>query len=402
MPQRTWPGSTLPSDAPAPTLAETALIRARFFDGRSSQPVPCVLSLQAAAKGAITLRIHALSVAGSSPAVLRTFTGAQIDWPDAGETRVAIIRFADGSHVQTHDAAALNAALHAAGYRPPGLHSLAAKMSRSWRALLAGVLVCGALTAAAWLVGVPAAANVITRFMPTQWDAELGTRTLETLDGAWLKPSKLPPEKQAQIRGDFAALVKQAWPDGSAPAYQLHFRSMQRLSLDPAKTTDDKKETKEPANQKSTRGANAFALPGGALVMTDELVALAEPAALLGVLAHELGHVQRRHATRIAVESALLGAAVAVISGDPTSVLATVPVMLATLSFSRGHELEADCFALQTLARAGVKPEPLARLLETITEGRSGGADVLSSHPSTPERVKLLRDAGATKSTCKF
>ena len=151
-------------------------------------------------------------------------------------------------------------------------------------------------------------------------------------------------------------------------------------------------------------GVQTCALPisGGTLVLTDELVAVAEPDALLGVLAHELGHVQRRHATRMAVEGSLLGAAVAVISGDPTSVLATVPVALATLSFSRRHEVEADCFALQTLARAGQPPEPLARLLERISQGQSGGADVLSSHPSTPERVQLLRDAATAKNVCQL
>jgi predicted Zn-dependent protease len=146
---------------------------------------------------------------------------------------------------------------------------------------------------------------------------------------------------------------------------------------------------------------NAFALPGGVLVMTDELVALAEPGAILGVLAHELGHVHKRHATRVAVESSLLGTAVALISGDPTSVLATLPVALASLSFSRSHELEADCYALQTLARAGQSPEPLARLLEVISSKQgSGMADVLSSHPSTPARAQLLRDPALAAKAC--
>ncbi len=54
-------------------------------------------------------------------------------------------------------------------------------------------------------------------------------------------------------------------------------------------------------DSKPSDGANAFALPGGVLFMTDALVALAEPAAILGVLAHELGHVQQRHATRVVV-----------------------------------------------------------------------------------------------------
>lgn len=208
-------------------------------------------------------------------------------------------------------------------------------------------------------------------------------------DQSWLKPSSLPDERRQQITRNFAALVQKAWPDGSAPAYRLEFRAARQHLKSPG-----------PAN-----GANALALPGGTLVLTGELVAVAEPDALLGVLAHELGHVQRRHATRMAVEGALLGTGVAVIAGDVTSVLATAPMLLATLSFSRAHELEADCYALATLQRAGVSAAPLASLLKTIARAPADSAtsrsDVLSSHPSTPARAQLLRDAALARRSCR-
>ena len=365
------------------------MIAARFFDGRSSQPLPCLLRLlPAATRGGVALQIHALplpaqgdSATRAPTAPLRAFTARQIEWPDAGETRIAVIRFADGSQAQTLEPAALARALRAAGYRAPGLHALAG----SWRALLAGVAVCAALSVAVWLYGVPAAARVISEVMPTRWEGELADRTLQTLDASWLSPSKLGAERQAQIRADFSVLLGQA--GGAAPPYTLVFRTLRPR---PGQSAD------------GGGGANAFALPGGLLVMTDELVARSEPGALLGVLAHELGHVRHRHATRVAVEGALLGTAVAVIAGDITSVAATLPVALATLSFSRRHELEADCFALHTLARAGQSAEPLARLLDTIAgRHREGMADVLSSHPSTAARVQLLRDPAATAKACR-
>ncbi len=81
--------------------------------------------------------------------------------------------------------------------------------------------------------------------------------------------------------------------------------------------------------------------------------------------------------------------------------LATVPVALATLSFSRSQELEADGYALDMLARAGHSSDSLARLLETISAAHGGGmSDVLSSHPSTPARVQLLRDPALAAKTC--
>jgi Zn-dependent protease with chaperone function len=383
----------LPSEAVAASSAAGELIAARFFDGRSSQPVPCLLQLMpGATRGAVALQLHSLATAGPTPAPpapWRTFTASQIEWPDAGQTRIAVVRFADGSQAQTLEPQRLAAALRSAGYRAPGLHALAEKMASHWGALLTGLVACAAISAGVWLYGVPALSKVITHFMPTRWEAQLADRTLDMLDNAWLKPSTLGAERQAQITADFDALVKKT--GGGAPPYRLLFRSMASVG----------------EKGEAGSGANAFALPGGVLVMTDELVAVAEPGAILGVLAHELGHVKNRHATRVAVESSLLGTAIALISGDPTSVIATVPVALASLSFSRSHETEADCYALQMLARAGQSTEPLAKLLETISKGQGsskaqGGSltGVLSSHPSTPARVQLLRDPAALRQAC--
>ena len=373
--------------------------------------MPCLLRLMpGVTRGAVALQLHSLAPAGTTYAASapwREFTASQIEWPDAGETRIAVIRFADGSQAQTLEPQRLAAALRSAGYRAPGLHALAEKMASHWGALAAGVVACAAMFAVMWLYAVPALSAVITHFIPTRWETQLADRSLELLDKTWLKPSTLGADRQAQITADFDALVKKAAPDGSAPRYRLLFRSMgsmlgQRGKGGKGEKIDNPVEGKA-GNTDDTAGGggNAFALPGGVLVMTDELVAVAEPGAILGVLAHELGHVKNRHATRVAVESSLLGTAIALISGDPTSVIATVPVALASLSFSRSHETEADCYALQMLARAGQSTEPLAKLLETIARGQGGAMDgVLSSHPSTPARVQLLRDPAAIKQVC--
>lgn len=365
-------------------------MRVRFFDGLSSQPTLCLLTLlPGTGKTGVGLRLDRAD--GPLPEPLRRFNAGQIEWPDAGTTRIAVIRFDDGSQAQLdgRDAATLASALQAAGYRPPGLHALAQRMASSWRMLLLGTAACVGLSVALWLYGVPLAASAITRAVPVPWDTQLGTQALQTLDQSWLQPSSLPNERRQQITRDFAALVRKAWPDGAAPAYRLEFRAARERLKSPG-----------PAS-----GANALALPGGTLVLTDELVAVAEPDALLGVLAHELGHVQRRHATRMAVEGALLASGVAVIIGDITSVLASAPLLLATLSFSRAHELEADCYALATLQRAGLSALPLASLLETIADAPSGGTNsrsvVLSSHPSTPARAQLLRDPAMARRSCR-
>jgi Zn-dependent protease with chaperone function len=399
----TWLGSILPLDAVTLMPATDSDLLVRFFDGCSSHPVPCRLELiPTATRGEVGLSLFFLpagdNLASAAPAQPpRQFLPGQIQWPDAGHTRIALIRFADGSQVQSLEPERLAAALKAAGYRAPGLHALAEKMASHWVALACGVVACAAISAGVWMYGVPAASKVIARFMPTRWEAQLAETTLEALDKTWLKPSRLSAERQSQITAEFDALVKKAAPDGSAPHYRLLFRSMGSRD---AQTKKDG-EPSEASTSNPGRSGNAFALPGGVLVMTDELVAVAEPGAVLGVLAHELGHVKHRHATRVAVESSLLGTAVALISGDPTSMVAAIPVALASMSFSRSHEIEADCYAVRLLTLAGQNTEPLARLLETISTGQgSGMAGVLSSHPATPERVQLLRDPAAVRKAC--
>ena len=410
MQRPTWPGLILPFEAattmPAAAGAVDDLL-VRFFDGRSSQPVPCRLALvPTTTRGQIGLCLFSLAADGNAAsevpgALLRQFAPGEIEWPDAGHTRIAVIRFADGSQAQSLEAERLAAALKAAGYRAPGLHALAEKMASHWVALAGGVIACAAISAGVWMYGVPAASKVITHFMPTRWEAQLAETTLAALDKTWLKPSRLSAERQLQITTDFDALVKKAAPDGSAPPYRLLFRSMGAVPDEGKKDGADKKDSKHEKHDKHEPGGNAFALPGGVLVMTDELVAVAEPGAVLGVLAHELGHVKHRHATRVAVESSMLGTAIALISGDPTSVIAAVPVALATMSFSRRHEIEADCYAVRMLALAGQSTEPLAKLLETISKSQeSNMASVLSSHPATAARVQLLREVAAFRQAC--
>lgn len=410
MQRQTWPGSILLFDASAPRPIAASDLLVRFFDGRSSQPVPCRLALvPTATRGQVGLCLFSLAADGNAAsqvpsALLRQFAPSEIEWPDAGYTRIAVIRFADGSQAQSLEPGRLAAALKAAGYRTPGLHALAEKMASHWVALAGGVIACVAISAGVWMYGVPAASKVITHFMPTRWEAQLAETTLAALDKTWLKPSRLSAERQLQIATDFDALVKKAAPDGSAPQYRLLFRSMGAVLDQSKKDGADKKDKKDKKDDKDDQhqpGGNAFALPGGVLVMTDELVAVAEPGAVLGVLAHELGHVKHRHATRVAVESSMLGTAVALISGDPTSVIAAVPVALATMSFSRRHEIEADCYAVRMLALAGQSAEPLAKLLETISKTQeSNMASVLSSHPATAARVQLLREVAAFRQAC--
>lgn len=106
-------------------------------------------------------------------------------------------------------------------------------------------------------------------------------------------------------------------------------------------------------------GANAFALPGGHIMVTDELVrALNNENEILAVLAHEAGHVEEHHGIRNIIQSLGTVALLTVIVGDISALAETVlvsgPVLFQQLSYSRDLEREADRFSLQQLAQIDV------------------------------------------------
>lgn len=146
--------------------------------------------------------------------------------------------------------------------------------------------------------------------------------------------------------------------------------------------------------------ANALAAPGGQVLLTRGLIARASgPDEVAGVLAHELGHVEHRHATQILLRNAGMSI---VLSGLDSDVMAMGDTFLQT-AMSRDKEREADAFAIATLAGAGVSPAGLAAFFEREMPKEKEGKrprDMLvtlgkwsSTHPPTPERLAAFREA---------
>lgn len=151
-------------------------------------------------------------------------------------------------------------------------------------------------------------------------------------------------------------------------------------------------------------GINAFALPSGRLYVTRGLLALAsDTSEIAAVLAHEIAHVTLRHASarsEMALRSALVTRVVTdVLSDAATGALMESESKLALARFSRSQELEADGIGVRTVARAGYDPFGASRFLEALNRSTAlrvsggGSADMLSSHPSTPERVQAAVQA---------
>ncbi len=153
----------------------------------------------------------------------------------------------------------------------------------------------------------------------------------------------------------------------------------------------------------NTPVVNAFALPSGNLYITRGLLALAnDTAEVAAVMAHEISHVTARHASQRAERErteALKSRVVTAIQSRTRGEEVQADGRLSLASFSRQQELEADQIGVRTIARAGFDPYGGSRFLASL--GRSttmrasllGGKpreetpDILSTHPSTPERI---------------
>jgi len=358
-------------------------LRARWFDGSSSRARPVLLHLSAAREGGCSLRLHRLDAADAAAPALQLAPG-EFEWPDTWEPSSSrpqlTLDLRQHGSLQV-EGAAWQAALAACGVRG----GVAQRLQRRWRWLIAALLATALLVAAFSRWGTPWAATQLARHAPLEWEQTLSRETLAQLDTrGMLKPSQLPPERQAQLQAAFAQLRSQIPPGlrpypAYAPTLELQFRA--------------------------GLGANAFALPGGTMVLTDAMVELAHSEgldkdgdeALMGVLAHEAGHVLYRHGTRRVIELGLLNGAMALALGDVSGLVNTGGTLLAGLAYSRDHEREADCFAIALMQHEQRPLLPMADLLLAADRAHGGGAragalgDWISTHPDTAGRASALK-----------
>src|SRR3954462_9118784 len=157
----------------------------------------------------------------------------------------------------------------------------------------------------------------------------------------------------------------------------------------------------------NSQAINAFALPDGQLYATRGLLALAnDTSELASVLSHEMAHVIARHAAirEDQARQAALGSRVASdVFNDPTlGAMALARSKIALASFSRQQELEADGVGVGISSRADFDPYGAVRFLTAmgrnaeLRQPANNGVDArfldfLSSHPGTPDRLKIVR-----------
>jgi beta-barrel assembly-enhancing protease len=152
---------------------------------------------------------------------------------------------------------------------------------------------------------------------------------------------------------------------------------------------------------------NAFALPGGRIVLSGKLIeAASTPEEVAGVLAHELGHVNNRDPETAIIRLTGLQVLISLATGsDGGTVLSNLAGLAAFLRYTRAAEIDADDYAQMLLNRAKIDPLGLKRFFESVKRieeakklpiGPIGG--ILATHPATEERIariKALQDGPA-------
>ena len=329
-----------------------------FFDGISSRAHPVTASLVAG-----QLRIQ-----GEGIELVVPLDRVDIA-PPVGAAR-GVAHLPEARELHSSDLAALTELARATQTNRPERWARHLESRRGYALAALAVSVLAMFAGLRW--GVPAVALLASHTLPAGVDRSIGEESLALMDRISLSPSQLPAERQHRLAQRLAAeCARQA-----CPPYRLLFRDSALF------------------------GANAMALPGGTVVVTDELVKLSRhDEEVIAVLAHELGHVEHRHGLRLALQSIGAGAILVAVTGDigsVTDVAAGLPTLLLQNGYSRDMEREADAYALAWLNSACIAPRRFADILGRLDPDASK-TSLLDSHPGTRDRIRpFLAHAGCT------
>jgi Zn-dependent protease with chaperone function len=144
---------------------------------------------------------------------------------------------------------------------------------------------------------------------------------------------------------------------------------------------------------------NAFALPGGTIVVFTGLIAKADSAnQVAGVLGHEMAHATLRHGMQRIGQSLGLAAAVSLLLGDTQGLVAAGAELfqLASInSYSREQENAADAEGVRMLHAAGIDPAGFTAFFQTLKDEHGelpGVASWISTHPQHDDRIAAIEE----------
>jgi predicted Zn-dependent protease len=232
---------------------------------------------------------------------------------------------------------------------------------------------------------LPLASDKLAESIPVAWEEKLGEQLLREL----IPPGQESVDRTKQEAISAVADRLLAAHPGGKPPYRFRFH-IKKGGL-----------------------VNAFALPGGIVVIGQGLLNLTDsPEEFAGVLAHELQHVLQKHATRTLIRSLGIGLIMTLATGGEHEIMAALlktAVGLESLHHSRDMERQADREGMRLIQSAGIDPQGMLRIFSKLQDEEkesavnSGGnkkarvlAGYLSTHPAGHERIGYLQELAAT------
>ncbi len=249
-------------------------------------------------------------------------------------------------------------------------HAVLHKLEKNYHYVTVSVLLTICFIWITIEFGLPYTAKKVAENMPMKIERQIGQQGLEALDDWLLSDSQISQQQQQHLINRFQTLLIEIQPHYS---YQLEIRHSKKL------------------------GANALALPGGIIIVTDSLIKLAEnDEQILAVLAHEMGHIEFQHGLRSLLQNSFSALFMAAVLGDISSISSlsvTLPTALLESRYSRKFELQADQYASQLLAQQNIAIGQFISILSRLqNEHRDEDEfDYLSSHPAMNKRINKLQ-----------
>lgn len=247
------------------------------------------------------------------------------------------------------------------------------RLERHAQTVAAALLLCSVCAVSGFLWGLPWLADRAASHVSGTLAVTLGDQVLSSLDTWAMRPSKLPVARRDNLTKVFTQVASRLH---SNTAYYVIFRDSPPI------------------------GPNAFALPGGNVVVTDQLAdRITDDREFIAVIAHELGHEARNHALRQTFRSSAIAVVSALFTSDVSAASGLViglPTFLLNGSYSREFETEADNFAFATMVANHVSPSWFAQVMRKL-QAQANGDDLpayLASHPPTAERIERAEAAG--------
>ena len=329
-------------------------LEGRFFDGVHPVSQPVVLDLGA----------DGVSVAGDG--FTQHYGAADVTISPKAGRAARFVTFSDGSQCQCPDDPGLGRFSQEVASEGP----VAWLESNVWAAV-ASVAIIAVMLVLGYIYGLPAVTESLVKRVPVETEVSLGREMLKSLNSSrWFADSRIDPDKRRAIAADFHALARGL---AKAPHLRIMFRNSKVM------------------------GPNAFALPGGTVIITDQMIEMAKTREeVLAILAHEIGHIEYRHSLRTIVQSSLAALVATAVTADAASLSAAVagaPIILIQKKYSRQFEAAADEFAFALLRRHDISPAAFADILQRLDarKGRGRSGSFLSTHPATAERIQRAR-----------